>query len=46
MQAVVFDRHPAPAIGGFLTFCIPAFKLEKAVMIKRYEISSEMGIKF
>lgn len=44
VQAVVFDRHPE--IGGLLTFGIPAFKLEKEVMIKRREIFSEMGIEF
>lgn len=44
VQAVVFDRHPE--IGGLLTFGIPAFKLEKKVMIKRSEIFSEMGIEF
>lgn len=44
VQAMVFDRHPE--IGGLLTFGIPAFKLEKEVMIKRREIFSEMGIEF
>lgn len=44
VQAVVFDRHPE--IGGLLTFGIPAFKLEKEVMIKRREIFTEMGIEF
>ncbi|WP_323840076.1 glutamate synthase small subunit [Photorhabdus africana] len=44
VQAVVFDRHPE--IGGLLTFGIPAFKLEKEVMIRRHEIFSEMGIEF
>ncbi|RAX11884.1 glutamate synthase small subunit [Photorhabdus bodei] len=44
VQAVVFDRHPE--IGGLLTFGIPAFKLEKEVMIRRREIFSEMGIEF
>ncbi|VEA70309.1 Glutamate synthase [NADPH] small chain [Serratia rubidaea] len=44
VQAVVYDRHPE--IGGLLTFGIPAFKLEKEVMIKRREIFSEMGIEF
>ncbi len=44
VQPVVFDRHPE--IGGLLTFGIPAFKLEKEVMIKRREIFSEMGIEF
>ncbi|BDH44424.1 glutamate synthase subunit beta [Salmonella enterica subsp. enterica serovar Choleraesuis] len=44
VQAVVFDRHPE--IGGLLTFGIPAFKLEKEVMIRRREIFTEMGIEF
>ncbi|WP_409309103.1 glutamate synthase small subunit [Pectobacterium sp. B1J-3] len=44
VQAVVFDRHPE--IGGLLTFGIPAFKLEKDVMVKRREIFSGMGIEF
>lgn len=44
VQAVVFDRYPE--IGGLLTFGIPAFKLEKEVMIKRREIFTEMGIEF
>lgn len=44
VQTVVFDRHPE--IGGLLTFGIPAFKLEKEVMIRRREIFSEMGIEF
>ncbi|WP_036768391.1 glutamate synthase small subunit [Photorhabdus australis] len=44
VQAVVFDRHPE--IGGLLTFGIPAFKLEKEVMVRRREIFSEMGIEF
>lgn len=44
VQPVVFDRHPE--IGGLLTFGIPAFKLEKEVMIKRREIFTEMGIEF
>ncbi|BEH73627.1 FAD-dependent oxidoreductase [Edwardsiella tarda] len=44
VQADVFDRHPE--IGGLLTFGIPAFKLEKQVMIRRREIFSAMGIRF
>ncbi|WP_226052017.1 formate-dependent uric acid utilization protein AegA [Dickeya chrysanthemi] len=44
VQAVVFDRHPE--IGGLLTFGIPAFKLDKSVMIRRREIFSAMGIEF
>ncbi|WP_192458351.1 glutamate synthase small subunit [Musicola keenii] len=44
VKAVVYDRHPE--IGGLLTFGIPAFKLEKEVMIKRREIFTDMGIEF
>ncbi|OCG34717.1 FAD-dependent oxidoreductase [Gilliamella sp. Gris1-4] len=41
---VVFDRHPE--IGGLLTFGIPAFKLDKEVLINRRHIFTEMGIEF
>ncbi|OTQ57765.1 FAD-dependent oxidoreductase [Gilliamella sp. A7] len=41
---VVFDRHPE--IGGLLTFGIPAFKLDKEVLINRRRIFTEMGIEF
>jgi len=44
VKGMVYDRHPE--IGGLLTFGIPAFKLEKAVMIKHHGIFSEMGIEF
>ncbi len=44
VKAVVFDRHPE--IGGMLTFGIPAFKLDKQVLINRRELFSEMGIEF
>lgn len=44
VKAVVFDRHPE--IGGLLTFGIPAFKLDKDVLVKRREIFTEMGIEF
>ena len=44
VKPVVFDRHPE--IGGLLTFGIPAFKLEKEVMIRRREVFSEMGVEF
>lgn len=44
VKAVVYDRHPE--IGGLLTFGIPAFKLEKEVMVKRRKLFSEMGIEF
>ncbi|MEH0874211.1 formate-dependent uric acid utilization protein AegA [Pectobacterium cacticida] len=44
VEAVVFDRHPE--IGGLLTFGIPSFKLDKAVLIHRREVFSAMGITF
>ncbi|QWA11429.1 formate-dependent uric acid utilization protein AegA [Sodalis ligni] len=44
IQPVVFDRYPE--IGGLLTFGIPAFKLDKSVMIRRREIFSAMGVEF
>lgn len=44
VKAVVFDRHPE--IGGLLTFGIPAFKLDKNVLVRRREIFTEMGIEF
>ena len=40
----VFDRYPE--IGGLLTFGIPEFKLEKAVIRKRRTILEKMGVKF
>ena len=44
VQAVVFDRYPQ--IGGLLTFGIPPFKLEKAVVQTRREILEGMGVEF
>ncbi|GAB4349798.1 MAG: FAD-dependent oxidoreductase [Immundisolibacter sp.] len=44
VQAVVFDRYPE--IGGLLTFGIPAFKLEKHVVLRRRAIFEGMGIEF
>lgn len=41
---VVFDRYSK--IGGLLTFGIPPFKLEKAVIEKRREIMEGMGVEF
>jgi glutamate synthase (NADPH/NADH) small chain len=40
----VFDRYPE--IGGLLTFGIPEFKLEKAVIRKRRNILEKMGVNF
>ncbi len=44
VSPVVFDRHPE--IGGLLTFGIPEFKLEKAVMQRRRKMFEKMGIEF
>ncbi len=44
VRPVVFDRYPR--IGGLLTFGIPPFKLEKAVVEKRREIMEGMGVEF
>ena len=44
VQAVVFDKNPE--IGGLLTYGIPAFKLDKAVMATRRTIMQGMGIEF
>ncbi|HRQ63469.1 MAG TPA: FAD-dependent oxidoreductase [Xanthomonadaceae bacterium] len=44
IEATVFDRHPE--IGGLLTFGIPPFKLEKAIVARRREILEGMGVKF
>lgn len=44
VKPVVFDRYPQ--IGGLLTFGIPPFKLEKAVVQTRREIMEGMGVEF
>ncbi len=44
VDVVVYDRYPA--VGGLLTFGIPPFKLEKAVVARRAELLQEMGIHF
>ncbi|GAB1439856.1 glutamate synthase small subunit [Providencia sp.] len=44
VAVTVFDKHPE--IGGLLTFGIPAFKLDKQVMVQRHAIFSEMGVQF
>jgi glutamate synthase (NADPH/NADH) small chain len=41
---LVFDRYSK--IGGLLTFGIPPFKLEKAVVEKRREVMEGMGVEF
>lgn len=44
VRSVVFDSYPE--IGGLLTFGIPPFKLEKAVIDKRRQILEGMGVRF
>ena len=44
VRPVVFDRYEE--IGGLLTFGIPEFKLEKAVLRRRREIMEGMGVEF
>ena len=44
IEAVVFDKYPE--IGGLLTFGIPGFKLEKAVIERRRLFLEDIGIKF
>lgn len=44
VQPIVYDKYPE--IGGLLTFGIPAFKLEKSVILRRREIMEGMGIQF
>lgn len=44
VQAIVYDKHPE--IGGLLTFGIPEFKLEKAVVKRRRDVLEGMGVEF
>ncbi len=44
VQADVFDRHPE--IGGLLTFGIPPFKLDKAIVQRRRRVLEAMGVRF
>ena len=44
VKPVVYDRYPE--IGGLLTFGIPEFKLEKAVVKRRREVLEGMGVEF
>jgi glutamate synthase (NADPH/NADH) small chain len=44
VQAIVYDKHPE--IGGLLTFGIPEFKLEKAVIKRRRAVLEGMGVEF
>ncbi|MFW5427108.1 MAG: FAD-dependent oxidoreductase [Methylophagaceae bacterium] len=41
---IVFDKYAE--VGGLLTFGIPEFKLEKAVVKRRREVLEEMGVEF
>jgi glutamate synthase (NADPH/NADH) small chain len=43
-QVTVYDRHDRP--GGLLIYGIPNFKLEKEVVIRRWNLLVESGIKF
>ena len=44
ISAVVYDAYPE--IGGLLTYGIPPFKLEKAVVRRRRALLQSMGIEF
>jgi len=44
VQAHVYDRYEE--IGGLLTFGIPPFKLDKAIVRTRLEVLEGMGVKF
>jgi len=44
VKPIVFDRYPE--VGGLLTFGIPPFKLEKAVVKTRRAILEGMGVEF
>ncbi len=44
VKAVIYDKNPQ--IGGLLTYGIPSFKLDKAVMATRRSVLEGMGIEF
>jgi len=44
VDVAVYDRHKQ--IGGLLTYGIPAFKLDKAIVSTRRKIMEDMGVKF
>jgi glutamate synthase (NADPH/NADH) small chain len=44
VQPVVYDRYPE--IGGLLTFGIPPFKLDKAVVRRRRAVLEDIGVHF
>jgi glutamate synthase (NADPH/NADH) small chain len=43
-QVTVYDRHDR--VGGLLIYGIPNFKLEKPVVLRRWELMGQSGIKF
>jgi glutamate synthase (NADPH/NADH) small chain len=43
-QVHVYDRHDRP--GGLMMYGIPGFKLEKDIVIRRWRLLEEAGIKF
>jgi glutamate synthase (NADPH/NADH) small chain len=44
VQPRVYDRYPE--VGGLLTFGIPPFKLDKAVVRRRRAVLEDMGVRF
>jgi glutamate synthase (NADPH) small chain len=44
VKPIVYDKYPE--VGGLLTFGIPEFKLEKAVVQRRREVLEGMGVEF
>ena len=44
VRSVIFDAYPE--IGGLLTYGIPPFKLDKAVVKQRREVLQGMGVQF
>ena len=43
-QVAIFDRHEQP--GGLLRYGIPCFKLDKALVERRWKLMAEAGIEF
>jgi glutamate synthase (NADPH/NADH) small chain len=43
-QVHIYDRHDRP--GGLMIYGIPGFKLEKDIVIRRWRLLEEAGIKF
>ena len=43
-QVYVYDRHDRP--GGLMIYGIPGFKLEKEIVLRRWKLLEEAGIKF